>query len=153
VHSRSVHQRLLIPNSRKRTKPFMRSPHHVKRRRMALSKRVCSSSSHGVHRLTFPADGTFNPFPNFGFSGLLRPVYPLSPKRVVPDHIPRPDYAEDGSPTILLSRLTSRLNKYFQGIPISETRRAGQPPRILSPEEQQKMRTVCRVGACLTLQA
>jgi hypothetical protein len=23
----------------------------------------------------------------------------------------------------------------------------------LSPEEQKKMRTVCRVGACLTLQA
>jgi methionyl aminopeptidase len=114
---------------------------------------VCPSSNDGVHRLTFPADGTFNPFPSFGFSGLLRPVYPLSLKRVVPDHIPRPDYAEDGSPAILISRLTSRLNKYFQGIPISETKRTGQPPRILSPEEQEKMRTVCRVGACLTLQA
>ncbi|KAI0281364.1 methionine aminopeptidase [Russula aff. rugulosa BPL654] len=72
-------------------------------------------------------NGIFNPFPNFSFSGLLRPVYPLSPKRVVPDHIPRPDYAEDG-------------------IPISETRRAGLPPRILSLEEQEKMRTVCRLA-------
>ncbi|KAH9981319.1 methionine aminopeptidase [Lactifluus volemus] len=80
------------------------------------------------HYLPFSADDTFNPFPNFGFSGLLRPVYPLSLKRVVPDHIPRPDYAEDG-------------------IPVSESKRAGQPPRILSPEEQEKMRTVCRVGA------
>ena len=112
---------------------------------------MCPSFDHGVYRLTFPTDGAFNPFPNFGFSGLLRPVYPLSPKRVVPDHIPRPDYAEDGSPAILLSRLTSRLNKYFQGVPISETRRVGQPPRTLSPEEQKKMRTVCRVGACLTI--
>ncbi len=92
----------------------------------------------------------FNPYPGFPFSGLLRPVYPLSPTRIVPDHIPRPDYAEDGSPAIL-SRLTSRLNKYFQGLPISETRRAGQPPRTLSLEEQKKMRTVCRVGACPTV--
>ena len=112
-----------------------------------------SSSNHGIHRLTFPADGTFNPFPNYSFTGLVRPVYPLSPKRIVPDHIPRPDYAEDGSPAIILPRLTSRLNTHFPGIPISEMRRAGQPPRVLSPEEQQKMRTVCRVGAYLTLRA
>jgi methionyl aminopeptidase len=45
----------------------------------------------------------------------------------VPDHIPRPDYAQDG-------------------IPISETKRAGQPPRILTEEEQQKLRTVCRLA-------
>lgn len=31
------------------------------------------------------------------------------------------------------------------GKPTSEMRRAGQPPRILSIEEQEKMRTVCRV--------
>jgi len=72
-------------------------------------------------------NGTLNPFPNFGFSGPLRPVYPLSPTRAVPDRIPRPDYAQDG-------------------VPASETRRAGQPPRILSPEEQEKMRTVCRLA-------
>lgn len=31
------------------------------------------------------------------------------------------------------------------GQPKSELKKAGQPPRILSPEEQDKMRTVCRV--------
>jgi len=72
-------------------------------------------------------DGTFNPFGAFKFTGSLRPVYPLSPKREVPAHIPRPDYAEDGTPT-------------------SESRRAGQPPRILNAEEQEKMRTVCRLA-------
>ena len=41
-------------------------------------------------------DGTYNPFPNFPYTGTLRPVYPLSPKRVVPDHIKKPDYANDG---------------------------------------------------------
>ncbi len=41
-------------------------------------------------------DGTYNPFPNYDYTGTLKPVYPLSPKRLVPEHIGRPDYAEDG---------------------------------------------------------
>ncbi|KAA1471203.1 methionine aminopeptidase [Dentipellis sp. KUC8613] len=72
-------------------------------------------------------NGTFNPFYQFPFTGSLRPVYPLSPKREVPDHIQRPDYAENA-------------------IPISENRRLGQPPRILSAEEQVKMRKVCKLA-------
>ena len=40
----------------------------------------------------------FNPFPNFHFTGPLRPVYPLSPRRKVPKSIPHPDYSEDGIP-------------------------------------------------------
>ncbi|KAF9246547.1 methionine aminopeptidase [Melanogaster broomeanus] len=75
------------------------------------------------------SEGTFNPFPNYNFSGTLRPVYPLSPKREVPAHIPRPDYAlrDDGAP-------------------ISEMRTSGHAPRILSPDEIEKMRTACRLG-------
>jgi len=38
----------------------------------------------------------YNPFPNYNFTGTLRPVYPLSPKREVPAHIEVPDYAESG---------------------------------------------------------
>ncbi|KDR81580.1 hypothetical protein GALMADRAFT_58894 [Galerina marginata CBS 339.88] len=73
------------------------------------------------------SDGTYNPFVNYAFTGLVRPVYPLSPNREVPAHIPRPDYIE------------------HDGKPISEIQRAGQPPRILTLEEQDKMRTVCRL--------
>ncbi|KAF8559548.1 methionine aminopeptidase [Imleria badia] len=73
--------------------------------------------------------GTFNPFPNYIYAGTLRPVYPLSPKRQVPDHIPRPDYAERDD-----------------GVPISEMRTLGHPPRILSQDEIEKMRTACRLG-------
>ncbi|EPT05994.1 hypothetical protein FOMPIDRAFT_1026862 [Fomitopsis schrenkii] len=72
-------------------------------------------------------DGTFNPFGSFKFTGSLHPVYPLSPKRQVPAHIQKPDYAEDGQP-------------------ISESRRAGQPIKILTKEEQEKMRTACRLA-------
>jgi methionyl aminopeptidase len=30
----------------------------------------------------------------YKWTGTLRPKYPLSPKREVPAHIPRPDYAD-----------------------------------------------------------
>lgn len=35
----------------------------------------------------------------------------------------------------------------FVGQPISESRRAGQPIKILTKEEQEKMRTSCRVSS------
>ncbi|KAG8740285.1 Methionine aminopeptidase 1 [Ceratobasidium sp. 414] len=74
-----------------------------------------------------PAGGQFNPFYNFPFTGTLRPVYPLSPRRVVPPEIPRPDYAEDG-------------------IPHSERLRDALSIKILTPEEQESMRVVCRLS-------
>ncbi|KAF7793014.1 hypothetical protein EIP86_004119 [Pleurotus ostreatoroseus] len=77
--------------------------------------------------------GTYNPFGSFDYTGDMRPRYPLSPKRVVPDHIPRPDYA------------THLLNA-AQGIPLSENRAAGSPPKILTPEEIEGMRTVCKLA-------
>jgi len=45
----------------------------------------------------------------------------------VPDHIPLPDYAKDG-------------------IPVSERLRGGQAVRILTVDEQEKMRTVCKMA-------
>ncbi|KAJ8495024.1 hypothetical protein ONZ45_g13042 [Pleurotus djamor] len=71
--------------------------------------------------------GTYNPFPDFSYTGTVRPVYPLSARRTLPTHIQRPDYAETGTPH-------------------SEIKARGQPPRILSAEEQAKMRKVCRLG-------
>lgn len=44
------------------------------------------------------ADGHFNPFPAYPFTGSLRPVYPLSPRRTVPDRVGKPDYAGNGIP-------------------------------------------------------
>ncbi|CAE6420649.1 unnamed protein product [Rhizoctonia solani] len=70
---------------------------------------------------------SYNPFPNFNFTGPLRPVYPLSPRRIVPPDIPRPDYAEDG-------------------IPRSEVKALGSPPKILTVEQQESMRIVCRLA-------
>ncbi|KAG1782463.1 methionine aminopeptidase [Suillus placidus] len=74
-------------------------------------------------------DGTFQPFANFDYAGTLRPVYPLSPKREVPEHIPRPDYAT-----------------HEDGVPTAELKRSGQPPLLLNSEEIVKMKFACRLG-------
>ncbi|KAF2402892.1 methionine aminopeptidase [Trichodelitschia bisporula] len=73
-----------------------------------------------------PATGDYNPFPSYPYTGPLRPVYPLSPRREVPAHIKLPDYAGDGTP---------RSEQAFS---------ARHKVAILSPEEQDMMRKVCR---------
>lgn len=45
-----------------------------------------------------PDTGFYDPFPTFPYTGTLRPVYPLSPRREVPKSIKHPDYARDGIP-------------------------------------------------------
>ncbi|KAF8607756.1 methionine aminopeptidase [Ceratobasidium sp. AG-I] len=71
--------------------------------------------------------GQYNPFFTYPFTGTVRPVYPLSPRRAVPPEIPRPDYAEDG-------------------IPHSERLQSARVIKILTPEEQESMRVVCKLG-------
>lgn len=75
-----------------------------------------------------PETGYFNPFPDFHFTGSLRPVYPLSPKREVPKSIPHPDYAEGGVPKT--PRSIIRANKVEQ----------------LDAKAQDGMRKVCRLA-------
>eukprot|EP00158_Paraphelidium_tribonemae_P005435 Partr_v1_DN27336_c2_g1_i3_m46609 putative Removes the N-terminal methionine from nascent proteins (By similarity) len=69
-----------------------------------------------------------DPWPYFSYTGKLRPHYPLTPRRAVPDHIVRPDYAEDGVPR---SEMSIRGSAYIQE---------------LDADEISKMRTVCRLG-------
>lgn len=73
-----------------------------------------------------PETGYYNPFPTYPFTGPLRPVYPLSEKRLVPKSIPHPDYAEDGIP----KARALRSNKVEQ----------------LDATAQQKMRKVCKLA-------
>ena len=75
-----------------------------------------------------PETGIYNPFPAFSFSGPLRPVYPLSEKRVIPSSIPHPDYAADGIPKA--GRSLVRANKI----------------EILDAKAQDAMRKVCRLA-------
>ncbi|CCA75578.1 probable methionine aminopeptidase [Serendipita indica DSM 11827] len=72
---------------------------------------------------------TYNPFPSFHYAGSLRPVYPLSPRRIIPEGIAKPEWADT-----------------TQGIPHQEQTRAAQTIKILSPKEQDIMREVCGLG-------
>lgn len=69
----------------------------------------------------------YNPFPTFPYTGSLRPVYPLSPRRSVPGSIAHPDYAADG-------------------IPKSERKWGRNKIAILDKKEQDGMRKVCRLA-------
>lgn len=72
----------------------------------------------------------FNPWPNFEFSGPLRPFYPLSPKRHVPETIMRPDYAD-----------------HPKGVSISEqSLRGSSTIKVLDDEEIEAMRVVCKLA-------
>lgn len=76
-----------------------------------------------------PETGDFNPFPTFNFTGALRPVYPLSAKRIIPKTIPHPDYHADGIPKLGARNLMNR-NKVEQ----------------LDQKAQDAMRKVCRLA-------
>lgn len=71
----------------------------------------------------------YNPWPSFNFTGKLRP-FPPGPKRTVPPHIGRPDYADH--PT---------------GFPASENAAKGSGQiKVLDDEEIEGMRVACRLG-------
>lgn len=72
--------------------------------------------------------GLYNPFPTFPFTGPLRPVYPLSPRRTVPKSIKYPDYALDGIPK---SERTFGVRNKIE---------------ILDKKGQEGMRKVCRLA-------
>ncbi|KAI9321744.1 peptidase M24, structural domain-containing protein [Dichotomocladium elegans] len=89
----------------------------------------CFKKSWGSHKAVHDQNKgkLYDPFPTFAYSGKLRPVYPLSPRRIVPEHIPRPDYAETGIPKSEFALVRSNAIK------------------VLTPTEIQGMREACRV--------
>jgi methionyl aminopeptidase len=90
------------------------------------------------------ADGHYNPFPSYPFTGPLRPVYPLSPKRTVPEKIRLPDYAHNGIPKSeqVRSPLYPCLSFRLTDVQVFVGRHK---IKILNKEEQEGMRKVCRM--------
>ncbi|KAG0262669.1 Methionine aminopeptidase 1 [Mortierella polycephala] len=87
-----------------------------------------------IHKLAVAANGPLaetggsDPWPGYKYTGSLRPHYPLSPMRKVPDHISMPDYAKTG-------------------IPLSEQMvRSSSTIEILSLEDIDQMRKVCQLA-------
>ncbi|KAI9268057.1 peptidase M24, structural domain-containing protein [Phascolomyces articulosus] len=91
----------------------------------------CFKKNWGTHKAVHKAkleSEPHDPFPNYKYTGSLRAVYPLSPKRQVPAEIARPDYAETG-------------------IPVSEQNvRASSTIKVLNEKEIEGMRKVCKVA-------
>ncbi|KAF9349435.1 Methionine aminopeptidase 1, partial [Mortierella sp. AD094] len=87
-----------------------------------------------VHKLASLANGPpaeeggSDPWPGFRYTGSIRPHYPLSPRRSVPDNIVKPDYAETGIP---LSEISVKRSATIEA---------------LSPEDIDKMRHVCELA-------
>lgn len=90
----------------------------------------CFKRNWGTHKVNHKAqnNGHYNPFPAYPFTGSLRPVYPLSPRRTVPDRIKHPDYAHNGIP---------KSEQVFVG---------RNKIKVLTKQEQEGMRKVCRLA-------
>jgi methionyl aminopeptidase len=73
------------------------------------------------------ASGLYNPFPTYPYTGSVRAVYPLSPRRPVPKTIKHPDWAKDG-------------------IPKREMRLSRSKWDLLDAKGQEAMRKVCRLA-------
>ncbi|KAJ2160952.1 Methionine aminopeptidase 1 [Coemansia sp. RSA 552] len=88
-----------------------------------------SWSSHKATHATTNPKATYDPFPSYKYTGELRPVYPLTPRRKVPEDIPRPDYAEtvDG---------VSRMERTYRNAQLSS----------VSGKDEETMRAVCKLG-------
>lgn len=65
--------------------------------------------------------------PFFDWTGTLRP-YPISPRRILPEHIARPDWAADGLPK------TEQTSDFLNRV------------EIKSPEQIERMRETCKVA-------
>lgn len=90
----------------------------------------CYRKAWNIHKGYHPKEGceTYNPFPDFKYTGDVKPTYPLSIEPRVPDSIKYPDYALDGKPVSEIK--SERTNKV----------------RVLSAEEIKKMKIVCKLG-------
>lgn len=91
---------------------------------------ICFRGSFAQHKAIHPKEGveSYDPYPEFAYRGTIKPAFPLSPRRPVPDSIAKPDYAFNGEPVSELKN--DRTNKI----------------RVLKPDEIEKMREVCKLG-------
>ncbi|GME76932.1 unnamed protein product [Ambrosiozyma monospora] len=90
----------------------------------------CFRSSFGIHKAIHKKEGveSYDPFPDFSYAGDLRPAYPLTPKKEVPEKIKLPGYAQNGAPLDEMEHY--KLNKIV----------------VLKPDEIKKMKIVCELG-------
>ncbi|XP_057310115.1 methionine aminopeptidase 1-like [Hydractinia symbiolongicarpus] len=95
-----------------------------------IHKKTENTLSNLMQHLNGSSSTNTSPWPGYIYTGSLRPYYPLSPKRHVPEHIARPDYAD-----------------HPEGYPASEMEVKRSTQIIVhTSEDIEKMRTVCRLA-------
>jgi len=93
------------------------------------SSKTISSNELLASLMSSPSDLTFDEcFRGYSFTGNLRPGKVLKPIRSVPNHIPKPDYAETGEP---ISENALRNSTSIE---------------VKTPEQIEAMRKVCRLA-------
>ena len=90
---------------------------------------TCFRGSWATHKAVHkkaPGDSSpYDPFPEYNYSGDLRALYPLTPRRAVPKHIKKPDYADNGRPISEIKN--DRIGKITQltGKDLTKIRKVG----------------------------
>lgn len=99
----------------------------------AYCSQVCFKRNWALHKATHPSeDGeTYDPFPAQAYTGEIRAVYPLVPRREVKESIARPDYADTGFPKSEVEEQRSHI-------------------RVLDAETIEKMRAVSKLAREIT---
>lgn len=91
---------------------------------------TCFKKSWATHKAAHPkTTKPYDPFPTFPYTGLLRAIYPLSPKREVPAHITRPDYADRSDGNSMLEQADK------------------QRLEVLSKNDEESVRKACKIAA------
>lgn len=77
----------------------------------AFCNESCYKNNYKAHKAVHPTESgeAYDPFPKFKYTGKLRATYPLTPRRYVPEDIPRPDWAANGLP--ISEQRNDRLNR------------------------------------------
>ncbi|VDN35301.1 unnamed protein product [Gongylonema pulchrum] len=93
----------------------------------------CFKKNWTLHKLTHlvgdASPQKFEPWPSYKYTGTLRPA-PLGPRRVVPEHIVKPDYADSEDGISESERMENRNNQV----------------KVLNDEEIEEMKVVCKLA-------
>ncbi|KAL4641625.1 methionine aminopeptidase 1 [Arapaima gigas] len=95
-----------------------------------LHKKAKEDKTRSDTKKNIENDTNTDPWPGYRYTGKLRPHYPLTPMRPVPANIQRPDYADH---PLGISELEQSLKGTSQ-------------IKILSPEDIEGMRVVCKLA-------
>uniref|UniRef100_G3NPP7 Methionine aminopeptidase n=1 Tax=Gasterosteus aculeatus aculeatus TaxID=481459 RepID=G3NPP7_GASAC len=100
-----------------------------------LHKKAKEDKNQNESKNCVEKDINTDPWPGYRYTGKLHPHYPLTPMRLVPSDIQRPDYADH--PRAAVSKRISESEQFLKGT---------SQIKILCPEDIEGMRVVCNLA-------